>query len=189
MTRLGARARRRRWPCGTRGGRLSRGRCPDAAHRLGRLLRLPKRDHEVARRRRDRPARRAQDPTINRRSTSRRWSSWEPAHTMAFGEVPHAATGVIDGYEHDASTTASSVSTRSRILARTRHIAAFSALWASARDPRPASLAPRGPSSRGSRRRSATRDGAMGHSGDRATGRRHDHAESTPRPAAGSERL
>jgi tripartite ATP-independent transporter DctP family solute receptor len=54
---------------------------------------------------------------------------------MAFGEVyTSLQTGVIDGYEHDASTT---VQQRfyevARYMARTRHIAGVLGLWASTR--------------------------------------------------------
>ena len=53
---------------------------------------------------------------------------------MAFGEVyTSLQTGVIDGYEHDASTTLQQrfyeVATH---MARTRHIAGVLGLWASA---------------------------------------------------------
>ena len=52
---------------------------------------------------------------------------------MAFGEVyTSLQTGVIDGYEHDASTTlAQRFFEVARFMARTRHIAGVLGLWAS----------------------------------------------------------
>lgn len=52
---------------------------------------------------------------------------------MAFGEVyTSLQTGVIDGYEHDASTTlAQRFFEVARYMARTRHIAGVLGLWAS----------------------------------------------------------
>jgi tripartite ATP-independent transporter DctP family solute receptor len=54
---------------------------------------------------------------------------------MAFGEVyTSLQTGVIDGYEHDASTTLQQRFYEvARYLVRTRHIAGVLGLWASAR--------------------------------------------------------
>ncbi len=54
---------------------------------------------------------------------------------MAFGEVyTSLQTGVIDGYEHDASTTLQQRFYEvARIMTRTRHIAGVLGLWASTR--------------------------------------------------------
>jgi tripartite ATP-independent transporter DctP family solute receptor len=54
---------------------------------------------------------------------------------MAFGEVyTSLQTGVIDGYEHDASTTLQQRFYEvARIMTRTRHIAGILGLWASTR--------------------------------------------------------
>ena len=90
---------------------------------------------------------------------------------MAFGEVyTSLQTGVIDGYEHDASTTLQQRFFEvARLMARTRHIAGVLGLWASAvrtasgcpRACAPSSRRrrsrPRGASARGSSRRTAPR--------------------------------
>ena len=111
---------------------------------------------------------------------------------MAFGEVyTSLQTGVIDGYEHDASTTLQQRFYEiAGFMARTRHIAGVLGLWASAATL--ARLSP-GPPRRARRRRArsgeaAARDGSSGgHGGDRAADEeRHDHPRHRrPRAAAG----
>ena len=116
---------------------------------------------------------------------------------MAFGEVyTSLQTGVIDGYEHDASTTLQQRFFEvARHMARTRHIAGVLGLWASARGtraaaPRPASQA-RGGGARG--RASPARAGrAGGPHGDREPrGSGHDDPRHRPRrlPRPGRDAL
>ena len=108
VARLGSRAQRRRRAGRTRGRRLSRTGRPHAADRLGRFVRLPSGDHAVARRHRNQPARRPQDPddTVADLRQGRRADGGEPDANGLWRSLHVAADGrhrrLRARREHDA---------------------------------------------------------------------------------------
>ena len=89
---------------------------------------------------------------------------------MAFGEVyTSLQTGVIDGYEHDASTTLQQRFYEvARFMTRTRHIAGVLGLWASTVDARAAAGRRSARRSSGAALEAARRQRAMGPDEDTA---------------------